>query len=85
MPGMWRNNPSGQKPDTCALEVRADHARCALACTYSSSDEFEADVINARRQAGAYATGRQSAVVAVAVALVLIATLVLVVPIWRFG
>jgi hypothetical protein len=34
-----------------ALEASAG---LALACAYSSSDEYEADVIRVRRQAGAY-------------------------------
>jgi hypothetical protein len=35
-----------------ALEVSAERAGRALACVYSSSDEFEAAVIQARRRDG---------------------------------
>jgi len=42
--------------DTLALE--AQHAGLALACAFSSSDEFEADIIRLRRAAGAYGPSR---------------------------
>jgi hypothetical protein len=42
------------KDDVVALESNAESARLALACAYSSSDEFEADVIQSRREAGMY-------------------------------
>jgi hypothetical protein len=32
-----------------ALEACADRARIALACTYSSAAEFEAEIVRARR------------------------------------
>jgi hypothetical protein len=35
-----------------ALEASAERAGAALACAYSSSDEFEASEIRARRAAG---------------------------------
>jgi hypothetical protein len=35
-----------------ALEASADRAGMALACAFSSAEEFEADVIRARRNAG---------------------------------
>jgi len=41
-------------PENVALEVRAARAGLALACRYSSADEYEADVIRARRDAGVY-------------------------------
>jgi hypothetical protein len=41
-------------PGSAALEARAAHAGLALACRYSSADEYEADVIQARRDAGLY-------------------------------
>ena len=62
--------------DAVALEASAG---LALACAYSSSDEYEAELIRARRQAGAYDSPyrRQAtiafAVAAAAVALVLLA------------
>jgi hypothetical protein len=37
-----------------ALQVHVERAGCAWACAYSSSAEFEAAVIRARRAAGAY-------------------------------
>jgi len=45
--------------DVVALEADLARAGCAWACPYSSSDEFEAAVIRARRQAGAYARMRR--------------------------
>jgi hypothetical protein len=41
----------------------------ALACAYSSSAEFEAAVIRARRNAGIYAAKRRQRVLAIAVLL----------------
>jgi hypothetical protein len=38
-----------------ALEQSIDRARSALACAFSSSDEFEAAVIRAQRARGAFA------------------------------
>lgn len=43
---------SQSRSEGLALEAHA--ARAALACAYSSSDEYEAAVISARRAAGAY-------------------------------
>jgi hypothetical protein len=40
--------------DVHALQAHVERAGCALACAYSSSAEFEAAVIRARRAAGAY-------------------------------
>jgi hypothetical protein len=37
-----------------ALEANAASAGLALGCAYSSSDEFEAELIQVRRKAGAY-------------------------------
>lgn len=45
------------------LTLDAERAGSALACAFSSSDEFEAAIIRARREAGAYGpTGRQKRV-----------------------
>lgn len=42
------------------LALEAEYAGSALACTFSSSDEFEAALIQGRRNAGAYGpTARQ--------------------------
>jgi hypothetical protein len=62
-----------------ALDAHADHARQALACAYSSSDEYEAAVIAARRQAGAYGRPRQT-LAAFAIATMLIAAAALIMP-----
>lgn len=40
--------------DPTQLEAEAAKAGLALACCYSSSEEYEAELIQVRRQAGAY-------------------------------
>ena len=45
--------------DLVALRTAAERAGTALACLFSSSDEFEAAVIKARRAAGAFAPKRR--------------------------
>ena len=40
--------------DVALLQMDAERAGLAWACPYSSSDEFEAAVISARRRSGAY-------------------------------
>jgi len=50
------------------LETNAACAGLALACAYSSSDEYEAEIIQARRKAGAYGSQHRPAYVALAVA-----------------
>jgi hypothetical protein len=50
---MGRVRPQNRS-DTLALEANATCARLALACAYSSSDEYEAEIIQARRAAGVY-------------------------------
>ena len=45
--------PASHQNGSNALAVEAC-AGLALACAYSSSDEYEAEVIQARRKAGAY-------------------------------
>jgi hypothetical protein len=42
-----------------ALESTAARAGCALACPFSSSDEFEAAVIRSRLDAGVYGPKRR--------------------------
>jgi hypothetical protein len=70
--------PLVPKAEAVALEINAARAGLALGCRYSSSDEYEAEVVQARRAAGAYGTSRprrQALVafaVAVAVAIVLL-------------
>jgi hypothetical protein len=48
-----RSIRASQSPDAI-LALLAERAGTALACTFSSADEFEAAVIKARREAGAY-------------------------------
>lgn len=40
--------------DIVALRASAERAGTALACLFSSSDEFEAEVVRVRREQGAY-------------------------------
>jgi hypothetical protein len=40
--------------DIAALRVAAERAGTALACLFSTSDEFEAAVVRVRREQGAY-------------------------------
>jgi hypothetical protein len=42
-----------------ALQVSAERAGCALACSFSSSEEFEAAVIRTRLDAGMYGPKRR--------------------------
>ena len=57
--------------DAVALEASAG---LALACAYSSSDEYEAELIQARRKAGVYGPRRYRPAIA-AVAVVAVAAL----------
>lgn len=41
--------------DLTALEAHAAHARSSFACAFSSSDEFETELITLRRAEGRYA------------------------------
>jgi hypothetical protein len=53
---MWpriQNGPDA-RIQAYALETNVACAGLALACAYSSSDEYEAEVIQMRRKAGAY-------------------------------
>ena len=40
--------------DIVALRAAAERAGTALACLFSTSDEFEAEVVRVRREQGAY-------------------------------
>ena len=42
--------------DLVALRAAAERAGTALACLFSTSDEFEAAVVRVRREQGAYRT-----------------------------
>jgi hypothetical protein len=52
--------------DISALEACAEGAGCALACAYSSSAEFDAALIAARRAAGVYGPRRHRRRMAIA-------------------
>lgn len=45
--------------DIVALRAAAERAGTALACLFSSADEFEAEVVRVRREQGAYRTRRR--------------------------
>jgi hypothetical protein len=47
------------RTDMSALEAYAERAGSALACSYSSSAEFDAALIAARRAAGVYGPRRR--------------------------
>jgi hypothetical protein len=56
---MWRSltlswTPPRPRADLLALQGIAERAGRALACPFSSSEEFEAAVIRSRRAAGVY-------------------------------
>lgn len=61
-----------------ALESCATRAGFALGCAYSSSDEYEAEVIRRRRAAGAYGVSyhREFAMVAATLAVLTLLYLV---------
>ena len=46
------------RTDVVSLDAEVARAGCAWACSYSSSDEFEAAVIRAKRAAGIYGPKR---------------------------
>ena len=50
--------------DVAALQASVDRAGRALGCSYSTSEEFEAAFVNARRRQGAFARPFQTARVA---------------------
>lgn len=67
------------KATALTLEADAACAGLALACAYSSSDEYEADVIRSRRAAGAYSASsyhREFAMIAAAFAVLTLIYLV---------
>jgi hypothetical protein len=64
--------------DLNALRAAAERAGTALACLFSSADEFEAAVIKARREAGAFRPlRRRRSLRAVALTLILSAALLM--------
>ena len=54
--------------DVLALQAHVERAGSAMACAYSSSDEFEAAVIRAKLDAGAYGPRRHRRLVLYATA-----------------
>jgi hypothetical protein len=46
--------------DIVALRATAERAGTALACLFSSADEFEAEVVRVRREQGAYRATRRA-------------------------
>jgi hypothetical protein len=61
-------NPLGPRADLLALYGHAERAGFAMGCPFSTSAEFEAAVIDARRRAGAYGHKSRQAICAVVVA-----------------
>jgi hypothetical protein len=56
---MWQIlSPMRPKAAVLALRLNAERAGTALACPFSSSDEFEAAVIRSRLRAGIYGPKR---------------------------
>jgi len=51
---MVRVKTAALEADLSALKIAAERAGTALACLFSCSDEYEADLIRERRAAGAY-------------------------------
>jgi hypothetical protein len=76
---MWRMQLSPRQ-SAAALDAHAEHARQALACDYSSSEEYEAAVIAARRQAGAYGRQPRHTLAAFAIATMLVVAAAFIVP-----
>jgi hypothetical protein len=57
---MWKSSAVDRiSTDVLALQAHVERAGCAMACAYSSSDEFEAAVISAKRDAGVYGPKRR--------------------------
>jgi hypothetical protein len=52
------SHPTRPKTDLLRLEANIERARLALACPFSSSAEFDAALIAARRAAGIYGPRR---------------------------
>ena len=63
---MWRLRPI--EPALLALQTNVERAGEALACPFSSSEEFEAALIKARRAAGVYRPRRHRRQFLIAVA-----------------
>jgi hypothetical protein len=78
---MWRAMTTSRRSadgDLRALQFTADRAGLALACPFSSSDEFESAVVRAKLEAGIYGPKRQRRRMLYAAA----AVALLVIPLW---
>jgi hypothetical protein len=75
---MWRARIMLQHRTCFSLETQAASARLALGCAYSSSEEYEAAVITARRAAGAYCSWHPQREVAMAAAVTAAALLLVI-------
>jgi hypothetical protein len=64
--------------DIVALRAAAERAGTALACLFSSSDEFEAEVVRVRREQGAFRAHSRSWYPLRAAALIALVVLVFV-------
>ncbi len=53
-----RFSRAASRPDTASLEQHAERAGAAWACSYSSSEEYDAALIAERRAAGVYGPRR---------------------------
>lgn len=62
------------------LEASVDSARLALACPFSSSEEYEAELIRERRAAGAYGLTANQRCAAWVLGLCVVIALIFVVP-----
>jgi len=74
---LYRRAAASSPSEAISLEAYVERAGAALACAYSSSAEFDAALIAARRAAGVYGPNRQRrhvvmGIAAVAAALVII-------------
>jgi len=57
---MWQLRAlSPMRADVVVLQADVERAGCAWACSYSSSDEFEAAVIRSKLDAGVYGPKRR--------------------------
>lgn len=61
------------QPQTEAGILEANAAGLALACAYSSSDEYEAAIIAERRAAGAYGTNHKPVALIIAAVIAVLA------------
>jgi hypothetical protein len=76
MPRPWM--PSRLQADMLALQSTAEHAGRALACSFGSSAEFEAALIESRLAAGVYGPKRRRRAVYAGVAVGTLVVLVLI-------